>query len=605
MKKIYANLMLAILAIVGFSAKAEEITFTLKVNVPNVVTYSINGESALLTETETTVTYNDEYGYGAYVSLSATSDYRFKGVKDALGQSMGYGAGDYASFTANDGTVANIEVYNLDESRTASFTLNVDDPSGVMASFGNSERLNITENTQVVKYDPSTENVLNITSSNYQKPLYQVTLDGSPVADYYGTYTLTLTEGCTVDVKANYPDKDCTINFVLSEGAEGVITSVSLNGTQVEDFNGTSLTAKLGDSFSFEYDTSYYKVESVKINGESQPYLYGSYNGTVMNDMTIEIDANKYGDIECTINIDHPEYVVVYTRDSNYNEVPMTLEAGNNTIKLNEANPSFFFYAKANCYIESVVGPDAINYKERGSVDAEAGATYTFTTGKIELDQVAIIYVDQPDGWTYFSASSTVDRQPIELKAGYNTLDFSLAYNPYGFSWYGCDNNGIYLNGEAVAPMYEGSTSYQVTLANDDVLKLYLAAEPVECKVSFEVAEGVEAAVTRDIVVAVPDYKDGLTVFNGTQFAVEGTDIKVAVNDEDVAADEAGKYVFTVNADAKVAITGVNSVSAINAEKVVDTQVYNMQGIKVGTAEDVNKLPAGLYIVSGRKVVVK
>lgn len=46
------------------------------------------------------------------------------------------------------------------------------------------------------------------------------------------------------------------------------------------------------------------------------------------------------------------------------------------------------------------------------------------------------------------------------------------------------------------------------------------------------------------------------------------------------------------------------SVNGVAAEKKA-AEVYNLQGIKIGTVEDVNTLPAGLYIVNGNKVYVK
>lgn len=606
MRKFYSLFVAVLVAFVGITASAAEISFTLKVNLPNVVSYSINGESTLLTQEETVVTYDDQYGYGVYVSLSMPDGYLFKSVTDAQGMALGYSSSDYASFSATDGLVANIEVYNLDENRTASFTLNVDDPSGVSGSFANSQRVSFTETSNVVKFNPADESVLYLSSTNYQKPLYQVTLDGEPVQDNYGTYTVDLTDGCVVDVKCNYPDKDCNITFAYSEGAEGIVTSVSLNGNPVEDFNGTSLTAKLGDAFSFEFDSSNYKVESITINGDPLAYLYGSYNGTVLDDMSIVITAEKYGDIEFTIDIDDPANVVVYTRDSNYNEVPMTLVAGANTVSMPESNSTFYFYAASGCYITSVIGSDGIDYKERGSITATEGATYTFLTGKIVVDQKAVVYVDQPDGWTYFSFQSTVNRQPITLEAGYNTVDFALSFNPFGISWYGCANDGIYLNGEAVAPMYEGSTSYQVSLANDDVLKLYLAAAPKDCDVTFTVATDAQPTVTRDLVVAVPDFRNGLTVFNGTQFAIAGDDISVSVNEEKIEKNDEGQFVFTVSENTAVDITSATGVSNVAVDaSAADNRVFTIQGRLAGSASDLNTLPAGIYVVGGKKVVVK
>ena len=46
---------------------------------------------------------------------------------------------------------------------------------------------------------------------------------------------------------------------------------------------------------------------------------------------------------------------------------------------------------------------------------------------------------------------------------------------------------------------------------------------------------------------------------------------------------------------------GVDAIGAEAGEKAV----YNLQGIKLGTVEDLKTLPAGLYIIDGVKTVVK
>lgn len=51
-----------------------------------------------------------------------------------------------------------------------------------------------------------------------------------------------------------------------------------------------------------------------------------------------------------------------------------------------------------------------------------------------------------------------------------------------------------------------------------------------------------------------------------------------------------------------------SGIEAINADSLINQDVYNLQGILVkaaATAEDLKALPAGLYIVGGKKVVIR
>jgi hypothetical protein len=82
----------------------------------------------------------------------------------------------------------------------------------------------------------------------------------------------------------------------------------------------------------------------------------------------------------------------------------------------------------------------------------------------------------------------------------------------------------------------------------------------------------------------------------------------VSVNGENIAATN-GVYTFNVNADSTVKLdagqSGVESVS-VTSNLNENGAVYNLQGVKVlNSASDMNKLAAGIYIVNGKKVLVK
>jgi len=68
-----------------------------------------------------------------------------------------------------------------------------------------------------------------------------------------------------------------------------------------------------------------------------------------------------------------------------------------------------------------------------------------------------------------------------------------------------------------------------------------------------------------------------------------------------------GNYFLNFNAGATdtytIKVTNLTGVDSIFGDEVIETAVFNLQGIKV--ADSTENLPAGIYIVAGKKVVVK
>lgn len=84
----------------------------------------------------------------------------------------------------------------------------------------------------------------------------------------------------------------------------------------------------------------------------------------------------------------------------------------------------------------------------------------------------------------------------------------------------------------------------------------------------------------------------------------------VKVNDTEVAPGEDGIYTATITADTNVKVTldgnsGVENVAVGNNAPV---DVYNLQGIEVlhqADSNQIQQLPAGIYIADGKKIVVR
>ncbi|MGN1245429.1 MAG: hypothetical protein ACI4UN_02240, partial [Muribaculaceae bacterium] len=229
----------------------------------------------------------------------------------------------------------------------------------------------------------------------------------------------------------------------------------------------------------------------------------------------------------------------------------------------------------------------------------------------IVRDKSFVYYVDNMDVCTWYHNVQRADRSYVNIVNGYNVVPFFDGDNDFTIGWagYGTVFN-LYQNGEKVAPAYEGGSYATLTVADGDVLKAYTTEVPETYTIEFEVvgdnAEGI--TITKDYVSVVADWQNGLTDFAGTPIKIEGA----------LALDEYG-YRFDMDAEGAFnlvldrdyhivldATTGAELVGA-NAKKF-DGKVYNAQGMLImenATAEQINALAPGLYIINGVKRVIR
>lgn len=166
-----------------------------------------------------------------------------------------------------------------------------------------------------------------------------------------------------------------------------------------------------------------------------------------------------------------------------------------------------------------------------------------------------------------------------------------------------------YKNNETFSGVY-GGASYELSLTDGDVIKIFLASNPEMLEAELTAGDGVDAskvAVTMDRIVTVTDWAGKHNTLPGTEISIKPADdydICVAVDGENVTADADGAFTVIVSKNTTIAVslpveTGIN---AVDAEKLDNAGVYNMQGVRVGNA-DMKQLPAGVYIINGKKVV--
>lgn len=617
MKKIYSFLIMAIVSILSFSANAATVTINVDdpervdVQVAYVSQSLVPGDNVFTVSDYTSISINAKTG-NFLTSVARRGSYSESVYNMTSCNLYVYYASDY------DGVIWDVTSCNADEARDAEVVVIVDDASVVSCQRNTSYTYaNLVNGENKVKFMSSQESPLTFEHNTYGKSLYKVTLNGVDAEAQGSRFVVYPANNDTIVVTANYPDVDVPVKFTYGEGAEGFITSLYVNGTTVTDFDSENFTVKLGAKVTIYGNTQDYKFDSMTINGSPISYFYGSYEFIANEDSyEIIVNAHKYSTFNAYITVDNAEYVSVSAGNSSN---VITLESGVKTaIEVSENNPYIYWEAAAGCFIESILvteGENTNDYTGYSSVYATEGMEIVITTGKINRDKVAMIWIDDISlaDWSgsFYCQYDRYLYQFSYLQSGYNRIEFFDQDNPFYMTFYGSTISSptVYQNESIVTGNYG---SY--TFADKDVIKVFLATtEPSFYNVSFSIESGeaTNVNVVRDIITEVANWQDGFSTLQGTQVnlsAIEGHNLEVAIDDTNLTPDENGNFVFTVNKDTnvKLYIDRSDAVEMVTVDQV--NNVYNLQGILVlknASNEQVSNLPAGLYIINGKKVAVR
>lgn len=610
--KRFTSFLFALLAVVcSFSAAADNVTFQIQVDRPTAVICTVNGTEQTLTEG-----LNDiSVPMGNSVVLESVAPYMISSVVNKAGTPENVNDGAWSKWCYSDvqDQIFTVTTINLDDARTASCTIKVDDPSRVEARLQGYSyygfQVELTQGDNTLKFDPAKES-LSISSADYSKPLYEVKLGEEVLTPNYGSYSVNLTDGCVVTVTALVPDKDVFITFEYGEGAEGAIKTAKVEGEELTDFDGKKITMKAGQSLDLASDPAFC-IDEVTANGE-KVYWYSSYNeSAVMNDIHFVIKAHRYAMINYTVTVDNPENIIFY---NGYGaDTKVDLVEGENKLAISEANTYVKWeHAKGALILTSTCNGEPLQW---ASTQIKEGDKLVFTTEKINYDKTAVVWVDNRNyNGSFFVRCGDTDEEP-EIATGYNTIPFYDKMLPFGVSYSVYADatlvDKVYLDGVLLQSKSDYGCWYEdIDVKDKSVIKVFIFEEPVNCNVTFNAPEGLEATVTYDRVKTLDKLADGLACFKGTEVAIEGADdLTVKVGETELEKNNDGKFVFTV-ADPATTVTladkssGVENV-VIATEADASAAVYTLMGVRVGTRADLNTLPAGIYVLNGQKVIVK
>ena len=511
-----------------------------------------------------------------------------------------------------------VKTATLDEMRTASCKVTVDDPSKVTLRLSRTfTTVQLKSGENEVKFIPGTESTFTISPQSYNTPLYKVTRNSVAAEAEWGSYTLkNVAEGDVIDIQANYPDIDCAVKFNVNAEGVGFIKSVTVNGNEVTNYLDDNFTVKCGSTISITRNSEDYKLESFKVNGEDKTsdFYEESYDFFVTDAATFDITAKKYATFKATVDIDDVSHATVYKGYSYYDDA-FDMQNGKNEIEVSEKQPLISLVAKDGYYFTSV-NDGTTEYTDNNVSKIELsvvdGMVLKVVTAAIVRDKKALVYVDNKKA-TNSLVFSRSDRETIVIGTGYNELEFYKGDSPFSVT-VSASTKKVYKNDVAVDPLYSGGSYFSFSLEDGDVVKMFFTKTPATVKADITANGGAEnLSVVKDRIQPVADFSAGISCLEDTELAFaakEGYSIKALTVDGTAATAEAdGTYKVVVKADANIVVdlqtaSGISSVTNADANRTAN--VYNANGVLVlknATPEQTAKLAKGLYIINGKKVV--
>lgn len=614
MKKFYLFLIM-LLSVIAPQA-ADAFSITINVDDASRLNVFLNGYKDLVNG-DNVFEVND----GDYLSITTQKN---AGIVSVFNGDKAVKFDSYSSFNLKlteseyAGAKLVIKTATLDEMRTASCKVTVDDPSKVTLRLSRTfTTVQLKSGENEVKFIPGTESTFTISPESQLSPLYKVTHNSVAAEADWGSYTLkNVADGDVIDIQANYPDIDCAVKFNVNAEGVGFIKSVTVNGNEVTNYLDDNFSVKCGSNISITRNSEEYKLESFKVNGEDKTddFYDESYDFFVTDAATFDITAEKYTTFKATIDIDDVSHATVYNGYSYYGNA-FDLKNGKNEIEVSEKQTLISLVAKDGYYFTSV-NDGTKEYTDKSVNDIELdvvdGMVLKVVTAAVVRDKKALVYVDDRS-----AANSLLfrrnDYNTIEVATGYNELEFYRGDNPFSVS-VSANTKKVYKNDVAVVPLYSGGSYFNFSLADGDVVKMFFTKTPATVKADITANGGAEnLSVVKDRIQPVADFSAGISCLEDTELAFaakEGYSIKTLTVDGTAATAEAdGTYKVVVKADANIVVdlqtaSGISSVT--NADANSTANVYNANGVLVlknATPEQTAKLAKGLYIINGKKVV--
>lgn len=432
----------------------------------------------------------------------------------------------------------------------------------------------------------------------YYKHLQSLTINGNTPANFDGTENADNTDKVTLDASTTEYTEDCIEATPAGAGA-----------TVAESYD--PLTAKCnvvvtaGDGQTKTYEIQFKQVyNATPYNNSLLVSVSGKYSPISQN--TIHLLSHKekeqYGFVLEHFMFDGGDMGTIYVKD-----LAKTANAdGSTTYK----TPTY-----EEVFIEGLGGSVPVSVE--ATVDSKNQMTATIN---IPIEGMPVVVTFAPQ-LTISPSTSMEVTNAVGLTNVVMTREFKQGWNTYCMPF---DYNLSSLNAKAKAQEFVSSNGYSLTFnaVNDNVLKAnvpYLVYFPTETKVGTteeplyfvtNVASYQPTSVEYNGFTFVGNYEASKSMQGLYGVASEGDVQKIMLGTVNSTLPATCAYFTTKNLNANGLricfdggeVTGINQVNGAQAQSA--GAVYNLQGIKVSN-RGTNNLPAGLYIMQGKKVIVK
>lgn len=437
-----------------------------------------------------------------------------------------------------------------------------------------------------------------ISSSEYGKYLYKVTVNGETCNSEGSIYTLSnLQDNDVIKVWPNFPEVSVPVHISFTnENTSGCLT-LSLDGMTVPDaeWMADDFSVMLGSRVGFTINSSDYTVSSITLNGQSMsPY---GFEYTVMEEtpVNVEITATKLRDYKVTVYFE-PGAISIYRGWGEDDPVMIPDGADEVTFDVAPSSNQLHFKAADDYVITAIVDGNGNTYSS--SVYVSCDITLTVYTEKIVRDNVCALYLAPvSDGWMYSQVTLSPDndaRKEIPLTPGYTLIEYGAFDCPFQLGFY--PEPDVYINGTLAENIY-GNYPALDDLASGSVIKVFgKGTEVPTYQLTITDTSNGAVAVMADYVNAIESSSAQVLGTTDIEF-VNDSDINyvIKVNGTEVTPNANGRLITTITGDAAITIDELTGIEGISADDT-ETIIYNLQGIRVNNPNN------GIFIVNGKKV---
>lgn len=652
----------------AFTAKAaDDFSVTVNWDTPGSISVSLkdlSGNPVELDPAATSIVVNET----GYIYLRPAKGYLIKSVTDAAGKQYRIAAyknygGQYVGlscYSSANGNVYQVTTEKLEKTgeleldvlngdyALEAYLVNRDAPE--FSTFTTLDLKNGSQKFDLTAYD--TELVIERKDS---KAIWSLKKNGED-AVAGNTGGIAIADGDKIEVQAYETEPErVSVTIEFTEGAEGCLASVFNEEfgkiTPYSDIQaaGGAIICNAGTTLRFNFNEDY-KIKGISVNGTpaKMPEDGMPFKTVVTENSVVLLDAapKVYEDIKGVVYVAGPIEALRFATGIMEDDVEIPISEGEElttdvvfkysngkkfvieagtakkyTLMIPGKSRKFFYDALPGYWIVDriLAKPDDPDYPYASLGVIADNIPLYIKVASIENDTKAVVYYEGEENAAAFYAQNVrfPGRMEIDgvggsfLPCGYSMIEFDADYHE-SFSvgkGGGLPTNEIlaYLDGKKLK-FSEESLSYSgIKLTEGSVLKVFSVRSgttPDAHSVTFDIPSGISVEVTYDLVKS-HDPASELQCIGSTKVTVKpSAEAKVLLDGTELTPDAEGCYEFTTTKKghilSAVIPTGVTEteVAGSNEEKI-----FNLQGISVDGAK--KPLPAGVYIVNGKKVIRK